>query len=90
MSIWIDEIYGHPRQIQPSHIVLTSPHFDTREIKGEGIANHYRPRCKIEDAPLDVVLRLRKEGQSYKNIAEMLDLSWSSVRRWCKRYGGRE
>ena len=83
MTDYTAELYGHPRQIQPSHIVITSPDFDTREVIGGNASRHHGRRCKREEAPLESIFRMRSEGKSYKTIAEVLELSWSAVRRWC-------
>ncbi len=76
---YITAIVGHPNQIQPSHIVITSPYFDTREIPqpSQMGKRNYNMREKKRAA----VLEMRAGGALFKDIAIALNCSTQSVHR---------
>ena len=76
---YAEELYGHPNQTQPSHIVITSPYFDTREVTGGSTRGGssreeraYRGR---------VVVNLRDGGLSYAQIGEAIGVSPQAARK---------
>ena len=82
-SKYVTELYGHPGQIQPAHIVITSPWFDTREVLDRGVYTNYEGYIKKADRPFDTIRELRAKGWGYNTIAKELGLAFNSVRRWC-------
>ena len=88
MSRYVTELVGHPHQLQPSHIVITSPWFDTREMP-----EHDDARCGTRNADRDekrrMIVNLRRSGLSFASIADIFKLSPSVVmytyRRWNDR-----
>lgn len=82
----IETLFGHPGQMQPSHIVITSPHFDTREILlgGQGRKVH---RYTIADMPIDKIRGMLRAGTSYRKISIELEIPESTLKGWIKRTG---
>jgi hypothetical protein len=77
---YLSEIVGHPYQLQPSHIVVTSKYFDTREVTvGRGAASRKTERIDR----IALVIRLREDGALFKDIAEVVGVSEQAV---CKMY----
>lgn len=68
----------HPGQVQPSHIVVTSPWFDTREMHfGYGGRMRGMDRERIRQR----IIELSEWGMMKKDIAEALEVSASHVGR---------
>ena len=57
----------HPHQIQPEHIVITSPWFNTREVKF-GRNAYVRTEDKL--AKFAVIERMRKDGARWTEIGQ--------------------
>ena len=73
----------HPHQIQPSHIVITSPWFDTSETyigAGSRVRGWERERIRQR------VLRMYDEGVLLENIAEGAGINVDSVIHILARY----
>ena len=86
MTDYVLRIYGHPEQIAPTHIVITSPYFSTREVRGTTGIAHGQFMGKYmhkADAPIETIRKMRAEGRSYNSISVTLGLPPSSVRTWC-------
>ena len=80
---YIAEIAGHPNQVQPSHIVITSKYFDTREI----VSGRRALTRKIDrEDRINIVLKLRDGGALYKDIAEVVGVSEQAVWRMYHHY----
>lgn len=84
MMHYYERIYGHPGQVQPAHIVVTSPIFESREVRNAGNAGR-RWEYRFEDAPIDEIVALRNRGMSYAKIGAELGLPSSSVATWYKK-----
>ena len=68
----------HPGQVQPAHIVVTSPEFDTREMHfGYGGRMRGMDRERIRQR----IIELRDYGMMKKDIAEALEVSARHVGR---------
>jgi DNA-directed RNA polymerase specialized sigma24 family protein len=84
---YITAIYGHPHQIMPSHIVITSPWFDTREVHASertGIRLNERAERR------SMVVKLREHhGLSYREIGEAMGVTMQTAegiyRTWKRR-----
>ena len=81
-SKYVTALYGHPQQIMPSHIVITSPWFDTREIRGEGCARKGSRKGDWEDRR-EGIIAMRREGALFREIAQAIGISIQAV---CKTY----
>ena len=88
MNKYVVELVGHPHQIQPSHIVITSPWFDTREMP-----EHDEARCGTRNANRDekrrMIVNLCNNGLSFASIAEMLKGGASNVEYIYKKWKDR-
>lgn len=85
MITFYDKLFGHPQQIQPSHMVITSPWFDTGEVVLASNTDGRRGLVRYETAPLDDIIELRDNGMSYDRIALLLGLAHASVHKWYAR-----
>jgi hypothetical protein len=84
---YVEELYGHIGQIQPSHIVITSPWFDTREVPGSrGIRQRVKamPEWKIER--IAAIKKMRDDGMEWKDIAVMLNRNTQHLQQWYAEY----
>jgi hypothetical protein len=82
-SRYITALVGHPNQIQPSHIVITSPYFDTREI------HHQERRGSNTQQRLEHrrrVMMMRDHGVLFKDIGKALGVTTSAAHRMYKYY----
>lgn len=82
----LTELYGHPQQIQPSHIVITSPYFDTRESNFASIARFKYPSRVESRQKFDKIVEMRKNGVLWKDIAEALGSKSTTLRTFYVRY----
>ena len=76
-SKYVTELYGHPHQIMPSHIVITSPWFDTREIKSGRNVGGLR-QCDFEFRR-NLIYKMKTSGKMFWEIAKEMNMSLSSV-----------
>jgi len=83
-----DIIYGHPNQVQPSHMVITSPYYDWTEYTREDQRDVSRLYNNYANGPIKEILELRARGWSYQKIADRLELTFSTVYRWYRRATG--
>jgi hypothetical protein len=58
-----------------------------RRRKAEGEPTQPRPR--YTNAQKNKMMVLREEGFTYREIAEIVGVDYTGVRRWVKRLGGR-
>lgn len=84
-SKYVTALYGHPQQIMPSHIVITSPYFDTRDIKGLGFARKGTSKKEWEDRR-EMIVRLRGDGILFRDIAAATGISLQAVWKTHDRY----
>jgi len=78
----IEKIFGHPEQVQPAHIVVTSPYFRVDEICFTDKSDKGRHDNNYHNAPIDEIVELKKAGMGYTAIAKKLGLSFSATREW--------
>ena len=71
----------HPKQIQPEHIVITSPYFRTDEHTFNSI-NGVKKKATQEQK--DRAAQMHKEGLTYRTIAAALGYHWHTIARFCK------
>ena len=79
---YVEELYGHPGQIQPAHIVITSPQFDTREVRGRSFPHRSKlmPAWKIER--IAKIKKMRDDGMGWRDIAGKMNLEMQHIQRW--------
>ena len=70
----------HPKQIQPEHIVITSPYFRTDERK----LQHGTSNRRATEEQKAKCVKMRAKGLTYKTIGEALGLHKHTVARHCK------
>lgn len=73
----------HPHQIQPSHIVITSPWFNTRE---HNFGRSPKPREDQLVRRRERVLRLKAEGYTHTEIGVLMGIASSNVRQMITRW----
>ena len=76
----------HPKQVQPEHIVITSPYFrtDERRIGKEGgMGGAYN---KLQPASITQIIRLHDGGKSYKEVGEAMGISRKRALYYYKTY----
>jgi len=66
----------HPNQIQPSHIVITSPWFNT---KPNNISKSAKPRHEDLQRRREKILRLKEEGYTHAEIGRFMGIEGSNV-----------
>ena len=86
MTEYYVEIYGHPNQMQPKHMVVTSPYFDTRETPAT--LQSRKPYTMAKDAPIQEIVKMRDAGASWNSIAVAFNMTYSSVHHWYARAKG--
>lgn len=84
-----DRLYGHPGQVQPAHLVITSPHFDARELTGGDRRDSREDYGSFATAPVDKIVELHEGGLSFEKVANELCLPRSSVISWYYRATGK-
>ena len=70
----------HPEQIQPEHIVITSPYFRTDERKLQNGKVYFR----LTQRQREKILSLRESGMIYPEIALEMGLAKSTIGRVCR------
>jgi len=82
---YITQLYGHPGQIMPSHIVITSPYFDTREVVGQGYGREgtreFDRKKRRED-----IYAMRQDGSGFFEIGQALGISTQAAKKVYNRY----
>jgi hypothetical protein len=79
---YVEKIYGHPNQVQPSHIVVTSKSFDTREVHLPSKTNKNNKLHRSKDALISKIIQERDRGDSYYRIGKRYGLDPGTVRFW--------
>ena len=70
----------HPQQVQPEHIVITSPYFRTEERRLQnGSCNHATTASQKAR-----ILEMRRNGLTYKAIGEAMGIHKHTAARICK------
>ena len=72
----------HPNQIQPSHIVVTSPWFETREVR---MSQKSHGRLREQKDKQERALRMSDEGASMREIGAALGIKTYAARRLVNR-----
>ena len=80
-----DRIYGHPGQIQPAHLVITSPYYDHTEYIRNDMRDIKQNYNNYANGPIIGIVELRESGWSYQKIADRFDLTQSTVYKWYHR-----
>jgi len=81
MNKVIEAIYGHKGQVQPSHIVITSPLFDTREIKqSTGLIGGRRKLDRAGQRERVAKMReLRAEKNTWEEVGAVFGISGNAA-----------
>jgi len=71
----------HPNQVQPEHIVITSPYFrvDERDFGMAGGCG-----CRATESIRGHVVMLREGGLTFSAIADTMGISKSQAFKYCK------
>ena len=73
----------HPHQVQPSHIVITSPWFETKDCN---FGKSPKPRAQDLERRRQRALRMEESGYTYTEIGVVLGIACSNARQMCARW----
>jgi len=82
---YLTKLYGHPNQVMPSHIVVTSPYFDTREVVTTSTARGAYIRRADIPARLETIAGMRAAGVFWKDIGYALGIHGETARTFYGR-----
>ncbi len=75
----------HPKQVQPEHVVITSPYFRTDERSIDRPGGAYSPLNKSSVA---LITKMHEDGMSYADVGRHLGISRKRARYYYTTYKG--